>query len=99
MRINGTKRALQSLIAVGFWMKDLGHLVIISCATQYSFGKIFFFSPVKIDRNVKIEVEINQIQIFIQCIHMFSDITIEKNENIYILRICLIILQIRKIEN
>ena len=72
---------------------------MISCVTRDSFGEICFFSPVKIDRNVKIEVEIYQIQTLMQCIHMFSDITIEKNENIYILRICLIILQIRKIEN
>ena len=86
MRISGTKRARPSLIAVGCWANDDGPTEMISSASE---GTIFdtcgIFLPIKRNKRTEKEFWIYQKNSIPVCSHMFSDISLEKKENIYIL--------------
>lgn len=77
--------ARPSFTAVGFMPNELGHRTSISFAIVKSLSNIWSLEPnmiiLKINRDLRI-YQNNNLQ---RCIHMFSDISLEKKENIYIL--------------
>ena len=85
MRINGTKRARQSFIAVDFCANERGPADTISSVRGYPVGCVDVSYHAKMTPIFSTDLRIYQNKIVPILIHMFFDISLEKNENIYIL--------------